>query len=350
MILSKEQINRYLRHIIMPEISGPGQKKLLDSAVIVQSESVETGSPLLYYLAATGIGNISCVFQEEQGYEALFNNLRDLNNDITITLNEKLVTNDVALRIILGSAEYVAYNFTITEDSWTPVIIAMNKGWEGYIQVFKQQEKMASTAPAIQKLLQHINSDSGYRDDDRMGRTFSTCLIGALTAIEITKLILNIGTSVENPFSFDLLSMSFNTHENDEPNNIFPSASGKSSSPGDFENVSKNHKSLSECKALVVGTGGLGSPVAYALAQAGIGTIGLVDHDTVDVSNLNRQILHSVSRIGLPKVDSAEVLLHQLNPDVNIIKYHTNFNAENAFEIMNSYDVMIDGVDNFPTR
>jgi molybdopterin/thiamine biosynthesis adenylyltransferase len=309
---------------------------------MIQSESVEASSPLLYYLAATGIGNISCVFQEKQGYEILFNNLRDLNSDITISLNEKLVTNDISLRIVLGNAEYVAGNLTNINDSWTPVVIAVNKGWQGYLQVFREQEKMESTVSSIQRLLQQTSTGK----DDRMGRTFSTCLIGALTAIESAKLILNIGKIAEKPFSFDLLSMKFNNHQNYEPDNIFLSNGYKS----ETKNGTKDSKSLSECKALVVGTGGLGSPVAYALVKAGIGTIGLVDHDTVDISNLNRQFLHSVSRIGVSKVDSAEILLRQLNPNVNIIKYHTNFNKENAFEIMADYDVMIDGVDNFPTR
>ncbi|MDD3365250.1 MAG: ThiF family adenylyltransferase, partial [Syntrophomonas sp.] len=358
MILTKEQINRYLRHIIMPEISGPGQKKLLEASVIIQSESADASAPLLYYLVASGIGHISCAFKEEQGYEILFDNLRDLNSDIAITLDripEKICANDIDLRIILGNAEYVA-NSLSNSAGWIPTIIAMIRGWEGYIQVFKQQEQMRSALLVLQTAIQKCNNHFNSNDEEGIGRVFSTCLQGALTTIEVVKLILNIGTSAESPLSFNLLSMSFDNQENSDPASadFFALKAGttdcnKSSANG-TGCVSKTPKRLSEFKALIVGTGGLGSPAAYALAKAGIGTIGLVDHDTVDISNLNRQILHSVSRLGIPKVESAETFLHRQYPEVNIVKHNTNFNEDNAFEIMTGYDVIIVGVDNFPTR
>jgi hypothetical protein len=285
----------------MPEISGPGQRKLLESKILIQSETAEASSPLLYYLAAMGIGNISCVFQEKQDNEILLNNLKDLNNDITISFNEKSVTENISLRIVLGSADYVANNLTNTKNNRISVIIAVIKGWEGYLQIFRQQEKLEDTRSSIHRLLQQTNTG----EDDQMGKIFSTCLVGALTATECAKLILNIGTAAEKPFNFVLLSMKFKNHPNNEPDSIFFSDGYIS----ETKNGNKNYKSLSECKALIVGTGGLGSPAAYALVKAGIGTIGLVDHDAVDVSNLNRQILHSMSRIGVPKVDSAEILL-----------------------------------------
>src|ERR1700751_1922704 len=107
---------------------------------------------------------------------------------------------------------------------------------------------------------------------------------------------------------------------------------------------------LLDAKVLLLGAGGLGSPAALYLAAAGIGTLGIVDNDDVDLSNLQRQVIHSSERIGVPKVDSAEESIHALNPDVNVVKYKTRIDASNIVEIIRDYDVVVDGVDNFPTR
>jgi molybdopterin/thiamine biosynthesis adenylyltransferase len=107
---------------------------------------------------------------------------------------------------------------------------------------------------------------------------------------------------------------------------------------------------LLQSKVLLLGAGGLGAPVALYLAAAGVGTLGLVDDDVVDASNLQRQVIHNTDRIGQPKVDSAADTIKALNPDVEVVKYHTRLNAENIMEIIDGYDVIVDGVDNFPTR
>lgn len=107
---------------------------------------------------------------------------------------------------------------------------------------------------------------------------------------------------------------------------------------------------LLDAKVLLIGAGGLGSPTAYYLAAAGIGTIGIVDHDTVDLSNLQRQILHNNDRIGMPKVESARLTLTGLNPDVNVIGYQERLSSENVMRLFADYDVIVDGCDNFPTR
>jgi molybdopterin/thiamine biosynthesis adenylyltransferase/rhodanese-related sulfurtransferase len=107
---------------------------------------------------------------------------------------------------------------------------------------------------------------------------------------------------------------------------------------------------LLESKVLLLGAGGLGSPAALYLAAAGVGTLGMVDMDVVDASNLQRQILHNVDRIGERKVDSAKKTLTQLNPDVNVVTYDVRFGADNVLEIIDGYDVIVDGTDNFPTR
>ena len=103
-------------------------------------------------------------------------------------------------------------------------------------------------------------------------------------------------------------------------------------------------------KVLLLGAGGLGSPAAMYLAAAGVGTIGIVDMDVVDASNLQRQILHNLDRVGDRKVDSAKKTLTMLNPDVNVVTYDTRLSAENVMQILAGYDVIVDGADNFPSR
>jgi molybdopterin/thiamine biosynthesis adenylyltransferase/rhodanese-related sulfurtransferase len=107
---------------------------------------------------------------------------------------------------------------------------------------------------------------------------------------------------------------------------------------------------LLEAKVLLLGAGGLGSPAALYLAAAGVGTIGMVDMDEVDASNLQRQILHNTDRIGDRKVDSAKKTLTLLNPDVNVVTYDTRLSADNVMDLVKDYDVIIDGADNFPSR
>jgi molybdopterin/thiamine biosynthesis adenylyltransferase/rhodanese-related sulfurtransferase len=103
-------------------------------------------------------------------------------------------------------------------------------------------------------------------------------------------------------------------------------------------------------KVLLLGAGGLGSPAALYLAAAGVGTLGLVDADVVDASNLQRQILHATSRVGTPKVDSAEVAIRDLNPDVKVVKFQERLMSDNVERIFKGFDVVVDGCDNFPTR
>jgi molybdopterin/thiamine biosynthesis adenylyltransferase/rhodanese-related sulfurtransferase len=107
---------------------------------------------------------------------------------------------------------------------------------------------------------------------------------------------------------------------------------------------------LLDARVLLLGAGGLGSPSALYLAAAGVGTLGVVDPDVVDASNLQRQVLHSTKRVGMPKVDSAEQTLRELNPDVRVVKYQERLTSENIDRIFEGYDVVVDGCDNFPTR
>ena len=107
---------------------------------------------------------------------------------------------------------------------------------------------------------------------------------------------------------------------------------------------------LLDAKVLLLGAGGLGSPAALYLAAAGVGTLGIVDDDDVDLSNLQRQVIHSSERIGIPKVDSAEQTITALNPDVRVRKYALRLGPENIMDVLPGYDVVVDGLDNFPTR
>ncbi|MGB0801297.1 MAG: molybdopterin-synthase adenylyltransferase MoeB, partial [Ilumatobacteraceae bacterium] len=112
----------------------------------------------------------------------------------------------------------------------------------------------------------------------------------------------------------------------------------------------EGQKKLLDARVLLLGAGGLGSPAALYLAAAGVGTIGIVDMDDVDASNLQRQVLHNIDRIGDRKVDSAKKTLTMLNPDVDVVTYDTRLSAENIIDIISGYDVIVDGADNFPSR
>ena len=112
----------------------------------------------------------------------------------------------------------------------------------------------------------------------------------------------------------------------------------------------EGQRALAEARVLLVGVGGLGSPVALYLAAAGVGTLGVVDADLVDLSNLQRQVLHGISHLGQFKVDSAQERLRELNPNVRVVPYRTRFTSANALDLVQGYDLVVDGSDNFPTR
>ncbi len=112
----------------------------------------------------------------------------------------------------------------------------------------------------------------------------------------------------------------------------------------------EGQKKLLRSKVLLIGSGGLGSPIALYLAAAGVGTLGLVDFDKVDLSNLQRQIIHTNDSIGTPKIDSAEKRIKAMNPDTKVVKYEVKITSANALDIIKEYDLVIDGTDNFPTR
>jgi molybdopterin/thiamine biosynthesis adenylyltransferase/rhodanese-related sulfurtransferase len=113
---------------------------------------------------------------------------------------------------------------------------------------------------------------------------------------------------------------------------------------------SEGQQKLLDARVLLIGAGGLGSPSALYLAAAGVGTLGIVDDDMVDLTNLQRQVIHNTKRIGEPKVQSAKETIEALNPDVEVIGYQTRLNQDNVLDLIREYDVIVDGADNFPTR
>ena len=112
----------------------------------------------------------------------------------------------------------------------------------------------------------------------------------------------------------------------------------------------KGQRKILQAKVLIIGAGGLGCPVGYYLAAAGVGTIGMVDNDSVELSNLQRQIAHNTSRLAMLKVDSAKATFEALNPDVNVVGIKERMNKDNIMDFMKDYDIVVDGSDNFPTR
>jgi molybdopterin/thiamine biosynthesis adenylyltransferase/rhodanese-related sulfurtransferase len=107
---------------------------------------------------------------------------------------------------------------------------------------------------------------------------------------------------------------------------------------------------LLNSKVLLIGAGGLGAPAAFYLSAAGVGTLGIVDDDVVDESNLQRQVIHNTQRVGMPKTESARLSVEALNPDVDVVEHRVRLDATNVLEIIHDYDVIVDGADNFPTR
>src|ERR1700744_905511 len=112
----------------------------------------------------------------------------------------------------------------------------------------------------------------------------------------------------------------------------------------------EGQQKLKASRVIVIGTGGLGAPILAYLAAAGVGTIGVVDFDTVDISNLHRQIIHKTNNVGKLKTQSAVEMMKEINPLIDIKTYDTSLRSDNALELLKDYDIVIDGTDNFPTR
>lgn len=335
MILTKEQNKHYLRHVIIPEIGEEGQKKLLDSTVLVYCENTDSLRFLAYYLAAVGIGRILCDLKDKSGADSLFAEVIDLNNDTRIDFldvcDEEKDSPQNYYRIVLGNYNFVK-NITrkLLNDKYVPTVISLYNQWKGSLQTFVSEDSFKSFVALM----------AGNNTRESGSPFLANGLSAALCAAEYVKLCLNIGNIKGDMLYFDLYDLEF--IQNDNNVDLFEFLNE--------ESKKEIRQKLSEAKVLIIGAGGLGSPAAYGMAMAGIKTLGLLDLDIVEISNLNRQILHSFSRIGMPKVNSAELMLKKFNPEINIKTYKIELNKDNADQIFSEYDMIIAAVDNIPTR
>jgi len=320
----------------MPEINGNGQKKLLESTVLVFGENTKEIMPLVLYLSSMGIGKILCCFKDNSGYKSFFADVNDLNNDVSIEIvNEHKSLDNVDIRILFGSLDFIKNN--IRNKVFVPTIISMNNEWKGTLQTFNDINR-------LNQFVEFISSQDYFINEKN---PLISSMAGALCSVECVKLLLDIGKTNENLLIFDLLLMVFNTFNEKQYESAIRYLNIK-----DYVLLNKDevNNKLNGSKVLVVGAGGLGSPVSLGLAMSGIGTIGLLDSDKVELSNLNRQILHSVSRIGKDKAESAKTFISDINHNININTHIIDLNIGNAESIIKDYDVVISAVDNIQTR
>ena len=338
------QIQRYLRHIIMPDIGGSGQRKLLDTRILICAAHISTCDLLIRYLAAIGIGYIDCFFESEDGWALALKILSDLNPDVTFQRSNDFVP-DTDYTIITGNALFCAQTATHLGNSSgseiSPVFISINEAWQGCFAQCNGRAELTEFLNTIKLkgfIAEKIPQQNNFSKD--LGLLLSACFSGTLLVAELVKSRLEIGVLVTDIFYFDLL--------NDVFDNQFSASELQYANFDLSEYEIKN--ALQDAKILTVGAGGLGCPANLVLALAGVEKLSLIDYDHVEISNLNRQILHSTSTIGLLKVESAKRALETINPNLQITTYSGAFSRENARDIIKNHDLVIDGLDNLPTR
>ena len=357
MILTEEQKNHYKRHIIVPEIGEEGQKKLLDSTVFVYCENTDSLRPLAYYLAALGTGRIFCCLKDKGDGDSLFAEVIDLNSDTKIDYlnnetrkshpqnrqnrnseNEK--NRPQNYRIVLGSLSFIkSLAAELSSEDFIPTIVSVNGEWRGTLQSFQNEDLFKNFMDALKTENAEYKTSTNNNTKIKSPVLLANALSAVLCTIEGVKLCLGIGSIKGDMLCYDLLSMEFSQTKSTV--NLFEFLN---------EAYTFDLKKLSNARVLIAGVGGLGCPAAYGVAISGVNTLGLLDFDEVEMSNLNRQILHSFSRIGMPKADSAKFILKKLNPDINIKTYKTELTNDNAEDIFSQYDLVIAAVDNIPAR
>lgn len=336
MILTKDQIYRYMSQILIPEVRGKGQEKILGSRVFFHSESLEAAALALYYLAGAGVGEVFCRIDSPINWNELSGRLSDLNSDTRILhASEEAPENipgQATTRIIAGSPGYILDALKNTAGSskgYVPTVVSISDGWHGAVQTFTEKAGMEEFTAALEaEAVWPAPAHGGY--PDMLSGYFS----GLLAVIEHLKLTLSVGTPLDKALYCNLAAMEFDIVE----------------STGDLLRrltmpaiTTYNRRELfSASKVLIAGCGGLGSPAAYALASLGIGTLGLLDQGTVELGNLNRQIMHSSSRLGMSKVQSSEIFLRQINPGIKLNIYNLAVSDESIHDIISRYDIVID--------
>src|SRR5512133_2731072 len=242
----------------------------------------------------------------------------------------------------------------ITEVDPRDVHDLVSNGSNGYVivDVREQHEYEESHLPgAVHVPRGHLESRIEGAAPDKSQRVIAYCASGNRSALAAHPLLDHLGYENVESMTGGITLWKDRGYEVEVPKTLNPERRERYSRHFLLPEIGlEGQTKLLEAKVLLLGAGGLGSPTALYLAAAGVGTLGIVDDDEVDLSNLQRQVLHTTDRIGVPKVDSAEEAVKALNPDVNVVKYKTRLDASNVMEIIEGYDVIVDGVDNFPTR
>jgi molybdopterin/thiamine biosynthesis adenylyltransferase/rhodanese-related sulfurtransferase len=242
----------------------------------------------------------------------------------------------------------------ITEVDPKDVHELISSGHNGYVvvDVREQHEFEQSHLPgAVHVPRGHLESRIEGAAPDKAQRVITYCASGQRSALAANTMLKELGYENVESMTGGITLWKDRGYEVEVPKALSAEQRERYSRHLLIPEVGpEGQTKLLESKVLLLGAGGLGSPAALYLAAAGVGTLGIVDNDVVDLSNLQRQVAHSNDRIGIPKVDSAEIAIKEINPDVNVVKYQTRLDASNIMEIIEGYDVIIDGVDNFPTR
>jgi molybdopterin/thiamine biosynthesis adenylyltransferase/rhodanese-related sulfurtransferase len=230
----------------------------------------------------------------------------------------------------------------------------ISNGHNGYVlvDVREQHEYEQSHLPgAVHVPRGHLESRIEGAAPDKDTRVITYCASGQRSALAANTMLKELGYENVESMNGGITLWKDRGFEVEVPKSLSPEQRERYSRHLLIPEIGlEGQQKLLDAKVLLLGAGGLGSPAALYLAAAGVGTLGIVDNDTVDLSNLQRQVAHSNDRIGIPKVDSAEIAIKEINPDVNVVKYQTRLDASNIMEIIEGYDVIVDGVDNFPTR
>lgn len=352
--LTPKQSIRYQRHIIIPDIGAKGQQALLDAHVLVVAPSTGFCDLTLLYLAAAGTGTLSVHLEDNSQLSKFLPLVRDLNPDIELTVLETLDWKDALssngadrlqpldLIILSGPGSFLEQTGkNLPSGSGPRVLLGLENGWYGAL---RHCPDLDTVHRVLESDIRHFRSRSNQDQDPgyvALGTTFTAATLGLLSVNQALIRLIGQYPAPDSVLSFNLESLSFwyadQFHWEQKK-------SGQTPAPEDWK------ERLASARILLIGTGGLGSPAAYMLAKAGVGTLGLADYDLVEPSNLNRQILHAVSRTGMRKTDSAAALLKTLFPDTHLILFPEAFDRHNARQWLDSFQVVIDGLDNLPGR
>ena len=197
----------------------------------------------------------------------------------------------------------------------------------------------------------HLESRIESYAPDKDERVILYCASGNRSALAARTLLNDLGYTNVESMTGGFTLWKDRGYETEVPFSFSPDQRQRYSRHFLLDEVGEEgQRKLLDAKVLLLGAGGLGAPTALYLAAVGVGTLGIVDDDVVDVSNLQRQVIHSMDTVGLPKVDSAEKAIHELNPGVVVNKHQVRLDATNIVDIIRDYDIIVDGVDNFPTR